>query len=211
MRFTTIIMLMILIENSISAQIESHHHDDQQGIVFSGFPYHSEDYSEDVRAMMDDALIKYGAEEFRLIVLTCELHGHLGIYAILGAKMGLYAREVLNAPPDELSINSFAGLKPPVSCLNDGLQVSTGATLGHGLISVQETDSPVPSAEFSYKEQTIKITLKADVQQTIAQQIKLTIEQSGGLTPSYWQKIRDLGLKTWLEYDRKEIFQIETN
>ncbi|MCK7460838.1 MAG: formylmethanofuran dehydrogenase subunit E family protein [Sphingobacterium sp.] len=123
-----------------------------------------------------------------MVVLTSELHGHLGIYAIIGAKMGLYAREILGAGHDELVINSLAGSKPPVSCMNDGLQVSTGATLGHGLISVKQTDKPTPSAAFTYKGKTLTDLLIKPLQKEIDGIIKDAIHSSGGLTEEYWQK-----------------------
>lgn len=58
-------------------------------------------------------------------------HGHLGPYIVLGARMGEYA--VL-----ERDFPAYFGVfvevecpdEPPVSCLIDGLQLSTGATLG---------------------------------------------------------------------------------
>ena len=77
-------------------------------------------------------------KEWKIVVLTNEFHEHMGIYSILGAKMGLRAREYFHLGIDELEILSFAGSTPPVSCLNDGLQVSTGATLGHGTITLGE-------------------------------------------------------------------------
>jgi formylmethanofuran dehydrogenase subunit E len=51
-----------------------------------------------------------------------QFHEHLGIYSILGAKMGFRAREYFNVGIDELKIKSFVGSRPPVSCLNDGLE-----------------------------------------------------------------------------------------
>jgi formylmethanofuran dehydrogenase subunit E len=178
------------------------------GVVFSGFPVHEEDYAEDVRTIASEAIDKYGAEEWRLVVLTSELHGHLGIYAIIGAKMGLYAREILQAGHDELVISSLAGSRPPVSCMNDGLQVSTGATLGHGLISVKQADKPIPSAEFSYKGTTVTISLNKPLQNEIEEIIKDALTSSGGLTEQYWQKVREAALVVWLNYDRKEIFDV---
>ena len=50
--------------------------------------------------------------------------------------MGIRAREYFNTGVDEFSAVSFAGSIPPLSCMNDGIQVSTGATPGHGLLTV---------------------------------------------------------------------------
>lgn len=176
------------------------------GVVFSGFPLHDEDYTSDVIRIKEQAIERYGEEEWRLNVLTSELHGHLGIYAIVGSKMGLYSREILGAGHDEMSIVSLAGSRPPVSCLNDGLQVSTGATLGHGLISIKPTEKPEPSAEFTYNGKTVHISLKKNIMEEIDVAVKETVKSSGGLTDEYWMRIRQLALEYWLKLDRNEIF-----
>jgi len=225
-----IIFSMIMIANSIIGQVVSDkkesiqgfseeqisqkdstgsHSNKNAGVVFSNFPIHPEDYAIDIRMMMTKVIEKYGYEEWRLVVLTSELHGHLGVYAIIGAKMGLYAREILNAGHDELIIITNAGSKPPISCLNDGLQVSTGATLGHGLISIREVNTAGPVADFTCGGKTIRIALKEIIYKEIEGSIKEAIKVSGGLTAEYWQRIRELALDIWLEYDRNEIFEIE--
>jgi pyrimidine-specific ribonucleoside hydrolase len=212
MRNLLIIFMMIsnftFSQAVVSVDEENSHSHAGTGVVFSGFPVHEEDYAEDVRAIATEAIYKYGVEEWRLVVLTSEMHGHLGIYAIIGAKMGLYAREILQAGHDELVISSLAGSKPPVSCMNDGLQVSTGATLGHGLISVKQVDKPITSAEFSYKGTTVTLSLNKPLQNEIDSIIKDAIISSGGLTEQYWQKVREAALVVWLKYDRKEIFDV---
>ncbi len=151
-----LLTIFTMITNSLIGQVIVSEHEkgipshSGSGVVFSGFPLHEENYTADVQEIMKEVIAKYGEEEWRLVVLTSELHGHLGVYAIIGAKMGLFARETLNAGHDELVIISHAGSKPPVSCMNDGLQVSTGATLGHGLISVTGIGIASPAAEFTY-------------------------------------------------------------
>jgi formylmethanofuran dehydrogenase subunit E len=179
-----------------------------QGVVISRFPIRKEDYATDVRGIITEAISKNGEEEWWLIVLTSEIHGHLGIYAIIGAKMGLFARETLHSGEDELSISSYAGSKPPVSCLNDGLQVSTGATLGHGLIKTEPVETPRPSAKFIFKEKSVTISLKDQMHRNIEHQIRIAFEQSGGINDQYWKTIREIGLKIWIEYDRNKIFEI---
>jgi formylmethanofuran dehydrogenase subunit E len=62
-------------------------------------------------------------------------HGHLGPFLVLGLKMGEVALK-------KLKFKKYFGLevivrgagKKPKSCLVDGLQLSTGATLGKGNI-----------------------------------------------------------------------------
>ena len=47
--------------------------------------------------------------------MTNEIHGHTGIYSIIGAKMGIRAMEYFNVGVNNLMITSFAGSEPPLS------------------------------------------------------------------------------------------------
>lgn len=62
-------------------------------------------------------------------------HGHLGPYVVLGYKMGRMARERF---PDKMYANVYTGNKPPLSCLVDGIQMSSSCTLGKGNITVNK-------------------------------------------------------------------------
>ena len=146
---------------------------------------------------------------FRLLpVSSNEFHEHLGVYSILGAKMGLRAREYFHVGIDELEILSFAGSSPPVSCLNDGLQASTGATLGHGTISLNEGEV-IPKARFTFKNKTLELSVRQDVRQKIKEAVKYGVQTYGLNSPEYWVYIRQLALGYWLELDRYEIFDIK--
>jgi pyrimidine-specific ribonucleoside hydrolase len=179
------------------------------GVVFSVFPHHDEDYQDDVNAIKEMAIARYGEQEWRLNVLTGELHGHLGVYALIGSKMGLFAKEILGAKHDEIRIVSNAGTKPPVSCLNDGLQVSTGATLGHGLITISEMEAPYPEADFICNGKTIKIRLKKEIQIEISSLLQQAVIRYNGLTYPYWLYVRELAIRYWLELDRNAIFDTQ--
>lgn len=183
-------------------------HDHSSTVVFSGFPMHVEDYAQDIQSIMPKCIEKYGPEEWRLVVVTCELHGHLGIYAIIGAKMGVFAKERLESGHDELKIESFAGTRPPLSCLNDGLQASTGSTVGHGLFSLFPDTNRRPSAVFSSEELKYMISLKNDIHQKIEEDIRKAIKDNNGLSEGYWSDIRDLGINYWKSFNRNDIFEI---
>jgi len=148
-------------------------------------------------------------DEWKANVMTDEFHGHLGVFSIVGAKMGIRAREIFGVGPDMLTVVSFAGLRPPYSCLNDGIQVSTGATLGMGLIKVQADSVTKPSAIFSYKGRSVKITLKKEYLEKVDSDINEGILKFGLMDDGYWKLIRHNALIYWLEWDRKKIFDIE--
>ena len=181
---------------------------ENQNQVLSEFSVDTSDYISDIQLMMKSTIKKYGKEEWAACVLTSELHRHLGVYSLIGAKMGMRAREFFGAGVDELRIVSYAGLNPPFSCLNDGLQVSTGATLGHGLISVNE-NTKLPKAEFFYLGQKITISLKEEYRNKIVSEIKDLSIIYGLDSNIYWDLVRNLALQYWENWDRHDIFEIE--
>jgi len=176
--------------------------------VFKQFPVNPELFADDIKNKIDEIIKKHGPTEWRAGVLANELHGHLGIYAIVGVKMGVRVRQYFNIGVDEIIITSFAGLKPPISCLNDGLQVGTGGTLGHGLITISNNDIKRPEAVFQFKDRKIKIILKKQYRKIVRNDIKNAIKKYGKLTPDYWKHIRLLAIKYWTEWDRNQIFDI---
>jgi len=178
---------------------------EREVVVLDTFPTRAESFKPDLRAMADKILRKYGMEEWKATVLTNELHRHLGIYSIIGAKMGIYARERLTAPLDSLTVVSMAGNKPPVSCLNDGLQVSTGASLGRGTIEIDDS-SPRAAAIFIYNDQKLTLKLKEHIVRQIKDDIRAAIKTYGPLTPGYFSHVRRLSIKYWYNMDRSEIF-----
>jgi formylmethanofuran dehydrogenase subunit E len=63
---------------------------------------------------------------------AAQYHGHLGPMMVFGARMGMAALKAVDAKGYfDVEITCEGPLaKPPASCFLDGLQVSTGATLG---------------------------------------------------------------------------------
>ncbi len=175
-------------------------------IIFRGFPIEQTAYQPDVAAIAPETLARYGVREWRAAVLTGELHGHLGVYAILGVKMGIYALELFGTPRYGLELTSYAGSHPPISCLNDGLQVATGATLGHGNIRIASQSKAVPKVLFSEGERCHTLALKASFQAQIAHDIQQGKERFGNRTNAYWEHIRQCALHYWATWDRHEIF-----
>jgi pyrimidine-specific ribonucleoside hydrolase len=172
------------------------------------FSWRKEDYFPDVQPIMDETIKKYGKAEWVAETMANELHRHLGVFAIVGTKMGIRAKEYFNAGIDEMKILSYAGSIPPFSCMNDGLQVSTGATVGHGLISVSPDTVVRPVADFTYMGRTIRLTLKPEYGRKIAGEVKELNKIYGLNSDIYWELIRKLAIKYWASFDRHEIFTI---
>ncbi|RJP64994.1 MAG: hypothetical protein C4532_18210 [Candidatus Abyssobacteria bacterium SURF_17] len=182
----------------------------RQPVVLNRYPTNPQDFQEDVRPFVPELITRNGLEEWKAVVLTNELHRHLGVYSILGAKMGIRARELLGASLDELRVESHAGIEPPLSCMNDGLQVSTGASLGRGTITILN-GKPTPAVTFIHGDKSLHLRLKDEVIARIHADFKNAIDTRGALTSEYFKEVRRLSLDYWMNADRRDIFdqQIE--
>ncbi|MDZ7738800.1 MAG: nucleoside hydrolase [Bacteroidales bacterium] len=175
--------------------------------VFKEIPSDTSFYFPDLQEYIGNIIANNGKEEWEAGVLANELHRHLGVYAIIGVKMGIRAREYFHIGVDELYIKSSAGSVPPISCMNDGLQVSTGATTGHGLIEVTDTLAS-PSASFTYMDRTISLSLTKDIASEIKNELK-EINYIYGLDSNiYWELVRQKAILYWKNLDRHEIFDL---
>lgn len=173
-----------------------------------------------IEAMAERTIARWGKEEWRAVILTNEIHGHIGIYSTIGAKMGIYALEFISRccnKMENLKVLSFAGSRPPISCFNDGLQISTGATLGHGSIEIAKSSADARvEAIFRFraicgteaKEMQLRVWLKEELMQQIAGDIANAVKQYGH-TPDYWLQVRRLALDYWQQWNRAEIFEAE--
>lgn len=179
----------------------------RQTVILSRFPAEAAWLQEDVRSRADTLMKRHGLEEWKAVVLTSELHRHLGTYSIVGAKMGIRARELFRAGPDELKVESHAGLRPPLSCVNDGLQVATGASLGRGTIAVVETATPSCEAVFIRGPRRLRLRLRPTWADRITKELADLARCHGALTPAYFSAVRKAALEHWVEMDRRTAFE----
>ena len=100
-----------------------------------------------------------------------DFHGHLGPYAVIGYRMGLAANREFGDGAFKKIARVFSGSITPMSCMIDGIQLSSGCTMGKGNISVEEMGEP--RAIFSDKEgsKSIEIALRDDVHQMIKEKM----------------------------------------
>lgn len=176
--------------------------------AFISFPVDTILYKKEYAEMLTNTVNKYGEIEWKAITMTNEIHGHTGIYSIIGAKMGIRACEYFNVGVNNLKVTTFVGNNPPLSCLNDGIQISTGATIGQGLITISDTVIQIPTVIFEFNKQKIKITLKAEISKQMQAEIKQGVAKYE-FTDEYWTYIEELALKYWANFNRHEIFNIE--
>jgi len=88
-----------------------------------------------------------------------EFHGHPGLFLIIGLRIGQLALRLLDAR-GYFDISCVAELRwsPPDSCVIDGIQFSTGCTMGKHNIEVVEQEGI--AAIFTKEDKSVRIELK---------------------------------------------------
>lgn len=182
----------------------------EKGVIITEMPRNNALLSADVAPIAEQIIQKYGYTEYKLVLLTSEMHSHLGIYSIIGAKMGLRILEYLHVGLDEVTIVSNAGSEPPLSCLNDGLQIGAGTTIGYGAITVSAEKDVSPSAIVNYNGRKLHFKVKDDLKREIASDVMALVQKHGLESDVYWSEIRRLAIeKYWKEKNRFVIFEVE--
>ncbi len=176
--------------------------------VFEAFPVDRTLYRKDYAKILTSTMEQYGPEEWKAICLTNEIHGHTGIYSIIGAKMGIRAMEYFHVGINNLKAVSFAGSRPPLSCLTDGVQISTGATPGQGLLTIAGEVADLPTVEFTFNGRTIQMVLNESIAIKMKEEIGYGVENFGLESDTYWLYIEKLAIKYWTGFSRHEIFSI---
>ena len=176
--------------------------------VFEAFPVDQTLYRKDYAEILTFTMEKYGPEEWKAICLTNEIHGHTGIYSIIGAKMGIRAMEYFHVGINNLQATSFAGSQPPLSCLTDGVQISTGATPGQGLLTIAGEVADLPTVAFTFNGRTIQMVLNESIATQMKEEIRYGVENFGLESDTYWLYIEKLALEYWTDFNRHEIFSI---
>ena len=126
-----------------------------------------------------EAALRIEAIDPELYIRT--FHGHLGPYLVLGYRMGRIAlRELGSAGHFGLSVVVYSRLRPPASCLIDGVQLGSGCTLGKRNIEIAESEGPARAVFASESGERIRIDLRADVPRLVADLIRESgVEEAG--------------------------------
>jgi len=95
-----------------------------------------------------------------------EFHGHGGPFMVVGLRMGLTALRRLDARGwFDLRCRVAIRWRPPDSCVIDGIQSSTGCTMGKHNIEVEEGAGI--AAEFNKGGESLSLTLRREVLEKI--------------------------------------------
>ncbi|NVM52724.1 MAG: formylmethanofuran dehydrogenase subunit E [Candidatus Helarchaeota archaeon] len=102
------------------------------------------------------------------IARVAEFHGHLGPYLIVGMKMGEFSNELLGketgAGKGHFHKKAVVktGTTPPLSCIIDGIQFTSGCTLGKGNIEVLNQQKPEVTFTAEEKQVTLRLKIKIE-------------------------------------------------
>ncbi len=117
-----------------------------------------------------------------------KFHGHLGPYLIVGMKMGDLSNKYFG-PESGAGTGHFykkaivkTGLKPPISCIIDGIQFTSGCTLGKGNIEVIDQQMPEVTFLKDNKQLTIKLKIKIDTSNRDLEELAIEISKQ---SPQY--------------------------
>ena len=112
--------------------------------------------------MMREETSKQRIWSEKLYEKASEFHGHGGPFMIVGLMMGLTALNKLDAFGwFNISCTAYLRHEPPISCVIDGIQSSTGCTMGKNNIHVRNSDGVV--ATFTSGDKTIRVELRSEV------------------------------------------------
>ena len=120
--------------------------------------------------LYDESLLRRGVE----------FHGHGGPFMVIGLRMGLLALEELNVR-GWFGLSCVAELEwaPPDSCVLDGIQVSTGCTMGKRNIRVDERRNVI-SASFTQGGRGVSIMVSDEVLTRIRREMEEDDHDVGG-------------------------------
>jgi formylmethanofuran dehydrogenase subunit E len=106
-----------------------------------------------------------------------QFHGHLGVYVTLGLRMGAIGKR---------RFGHYKGLRavvasepePPMRCVLDGIQFSSGCTMGKGNIALESAADP--AVTFEKEGRRLRVALKPGWRERIASEMskEKEIEQS---------------------------------
>jgi formylmethanofuran dehydrogenase subunit E len=129
-----------------------------------------------------------------------QFHGHPGVFIAIGVRMGLLALKYLNSKGYfDLDTIIQTRQKPPYQCLLDGIQISTGSTIGKGNLNIQYSDDEIFGIFKTESDKEIKIVVLPEFLEQIKKQIK-DMDRF---------KMHNVA-KQVLQMDEKEIFRVFT-
>jgi len=121
---------------------------------------------------MKVAKSKTSLELTSLIKKAADFHGHLGPFLVIGVRIGILAKKILNVNAGENSILRITARLPlltPFSCILDGIQVITQCTVGNQKLRIENSQAKVIVC---FEQQDLDTKLRIHVNPKIIKELK---------------------------------------
>ncbi|MGA2768090.1 MAG: formylmethanofuran dehydrogenase subunit E family protein [Candidatus Bathyarchaeia archaeon] len=110
-----------------------------------------------------------------LIENAVKLHGHLGPFLVIGVRMGDIARKRLDFDSKnscKLQASIRTPLFTPFSCVIDGIQASTGCTVGNQKLRIEKSTKKITATfKLQSSDKTMKISVNTKVAETLIEEM----------------------------------------
>lgn len=103
-----------------------------------------------------------------------KFHGHLGPFLVLGLRAGLLGINHLGKSYSEVRAMVETGSHPPRSCFIDGIQFSSGCTVGKDKLKVKKSSNV--SAEFIRDKRRIRLVVRDTILRALDQMTSEKVE-----------------------------------
>lgn len=107
----------------------------------------------------------------RLLTQAGRFHGHIGPFLAIGLRMGFIANEILGRVPMNTRAVVMVKPEPPRSCVVDGIQVSTGCTMGKCNVEIEHDEKSV-SVTLTRGDRSVSVKLRDDFLQKMEADLK---------------------------------------
>ncbi len=127
-----------------------------------------------------------------LLKFSIYFHGHLGPFLVLGLRAGLLANKLIGRNPLSNLARVRLPLKKPYSCFLDGIQISTGCTLGKlNIVALNDSEIVV---EIQSNSRLLVINVRKSIIKEIMENLKsISAEKEA---EKIW-KYKDIDLFIW--------------
>ncbi len=93
-------------------------------------------------------------------------HGHLGPFLVIGVRMGLFVLKILD-PKGKRSKEMHAEFQipilPPFSCVLDGVQVTTGCTVGNQRLHINNSERDIEASFELAEASKVSVSVNSEI------------------------------------------------
>lgn len=102
-----------------------------------------------------------------------KFHGHIGPFVVLGYRIGTAVKGKIGPIS---RIYYYGLLRPPHSCLVDGLQLSTGCTIGRGELHIHKA-AQINKIVFYTKKRSLNVRIQDNMLSLMVRQPRFALAQ----------------------------------